>query len=88
MDDKEAVWLASAFLREWFGTDYMNWEPRLEVEVREQGWVVSFRHVGDFAPTEAPWDRRVYVFRDSTVEMVRKIGPQGNESNRQLRETS
>jgi hypothetical protein len=87
MDEQEAVWLASVHLREWLGGNAENWQPRPEVEKREQGWVVCFRHTGHFAPKDRPRDRCFYVFRDGYVEAVTKHGPKFTEFRRQrLRE--
>ena len=80
MDEQEAVWLASVYLRD--RADAASWELLPGVEVRPMGWVVSFRHTGHFKPGDGPRPLCFYVFRDSRVEVVSKHGPKFHESRR------
>src|SRR4051794_19211257 len=68
VDEEEAVWLATAYLRNQLGTGADDWQQSPGVEVRTMGWVVSFRHVGHFKPGDGPRPMSVYVFADRRAE--------------------
>jgi hypothetical protein len=83
LDEQEAVRLASVHLRERLGPAADVWELLPGVEARPMGWVVSFGHTGHFKPGDGPQPMRLYVFRNSQVEVVSKSGPKFNEFRRQ-----
>jgi hypothetical protein len=83
VDEEEAVWLASSHLREYLGLEAEHWEQVQGVEERSLGWVVTFRHTGDFKPGDNPGLVRFYVFRDGYVEVVSKHGSRFHEYRRQ-----
>jgi hypothetical protein len=79
MNKQEAIWLAWLRLREELGAGADDWVSAPGVEVRSDGWVISFPEPGHFKPGEMPQPRCFRVFHDRTVESVGEHGPNLDE---------